>query len=744
MTIWKKIIFSGAFLIFILLSIQGWMFANLVNDEIKSALDHRLETSKDNHIAMIEGFLAGIQENLEIISSHKALENYFTSRYFDDSDGMLTAESSLERYFVRIQKAKPQYREIVLSTINNDPVLHIAKNRPVEKLNPLALVAHSSDPKKIIHRLVESDSGEWILQSIKFLQFSGQVEGFIFLHLPIGHLIKHVFGHLNDINMLYLMTNDERKIVAGSKNIDSIMKKNMIDNDAPGWFIFTSPITELDLKLTLAVDKKSAYSTLNRLKKYEIWFLCLALIFSLIFLSQVAKKITRPIHKLSDWAFNLQQGELDQKKIILPTEISSNDETGKLAESFRTLTQRIIEQNSSLEGLVDRRTSELRQSKEEAEKASLAKSEFLSRMSHELRTPMNAILGFTQLLQMDTQNPLLDSQKKNLERVTSAGNHLLELINEVLDLSTIETGHLNLTIEAMDIAPIVDNVISVSKPLADQRGVSIEYYKVPNKSFIVEVDKLRFKQVVLNLISNAIKYNNPNGTVFISIEEQMGNKLRIGVKDTGDGISNENKDKLFIPFERFDSKFEQIEGAGVGLSISKNLIELMGGTISFESTLGEGSVFYINLSLPEIVSIPPQVNEEPKPIDILMSKDDKLKVLYIDDIKANVIMVEQILNYRPHIEVLSATNALNGIEIATVETPDLILMDIHMPSMDGITAFKKLQTLKETKDIPVIALTADAMSEDINIALNIGFNDYITKPIDVHKFLNTIDKVLAT
>jgi signal transduction histidine kinase/GAF domain-containing protein len=385
---------------------------------------------------------------------------------------------------------------------------------------------------------------------------------------------------------------------------------------------------------------------------------------------------------------------------------------------------------------------ELNQAKDAAEKGSRAKSEFLSRMSHELRTPMNAILGFTQLMEMDTKNPLIDHQRKSLEQVSIAGKHLLKLINEVLDLSNIESGNLALTLESVNLPEAVDEVISMSKLLAEQTGITIVSQGFTSKNYFVEADPLRLKQIALNLISNAIKYNKPNGSVVVTIEERGYNRVRLGVRDTGRGIAKSELGKLFKPFERLDTNPEVIEGTGIGLSISKQLIEMMRGTIGFESVLDKGSYFYCDMVLSSKVSLLLEVEKESNssPTDLVGS--EVKRVLYIDDLPSNVELIKQVLSRRPNIKLLSASKAQDGIEIAREDSPELILMDIQMPDMDGLTAYQRLQAIDETKNIPVIALTADAMDSDIQKALDMGFASYITKPIDVVRFLGVIDKIL--
>lgn len=264
-----------------------------------------------------------------------------------------------------------------------------------------------------------------------------------------------------------------------------------------------------------------------------------------------------------------------------------------LSQANELLENRVKERTASLE----KANKKLMIAKEIAESANQAKSIFLSKMSHELRTPMHAILGFTQLLLLDNKNPLADYQQENMKSVVEAGNHLLDLINEILDLSRVESGKNNLNMEILDMVPLVESVISITKPLADEKGISLDYFSLKKNIYFANVDPLRIKQIVFNLISNAIKYNKPNGSVTVSCERNEGGGGRLGVRDTGYGIDTESRDKIFTPFERLNMNSENIEGTGIGLTISKKFIELMGGTIDFESVLGQGSFFYFDIPL---------------------------------------------------------------------------------------------------------------------------------------------------
>jgi PAS domain S-box-containing protein len=378
--------------------------------------------------------------------------------------------------------------------------------------------------------------------------------------------------------------------------------------------------------------------------------------------------------------------------------------------------------------------------KNEAERANNAKSEFLSSMSHELRTPMNAILGFGQLLEIETG--LNEDQADYVNEMLKAGRHLLELINEVLDLSMIESGNINLSLEPLSCTELIKECFALVNPIA--QGVGITINEAISDDYAVRADRTRLKQVLLNLLSNAIKYNRPQGDVEIRVSAQNGN-VRLAVSDTGYGIPAERQAELFQPFSRLGAEDTPIEGTGIGLTISRRLIEMMGGSIGVTSETGRGSTFWIEL--PETSLALGAQNYHPDDRDNIgrdgNTGEFQHTVLYIEDNPANLRLVAQILGKNPQLQLITAHNPELGLELAMAHKPNLILLDINLPGMDGYQVLSVLRSLESAKKTPVIAISANATQRDIERGIAAGFNEYITKPIDVVRFVQTVNRLLA-
>jgi PAS domain S-box-containing protein len=374
----------------------------------------------------------------------------------------------------------------------------------------------------------------------------------------------------------------------------------------------------------------------------------------------------------------------------------------------------------------------LRQAESEANRANRAKSEFLSRMSHELRTPMNAILGFAQLLEMDDPNP---EQGEALAHILRGGRHLLDLINEVLDISRIEAGRLSLSLEPVEIAETLTESFDLVQPLARQREIRLS--APVGCACHVLGDRQRLKQVLINLISNAIKYNRANGTVTV-ICERRDERLRISIADTGIGIPAEKRDSLFIPFERLGAEHGAIEGTGLGLALAKRLVEAMEGTMGVESTLGEGSMFWLELPITESPVHRAELMDAPPPP--MVEHDRGHTVLYIEDNLPNLRLVERLFERRPSLTLRVASSGAAGLDMARQNPPDVVLLDLNLPDMEGRDVLLRLH--EQSAQTPVIVLTADATPGQRTRLEEAGAFAYLTKPLDVRKFFEVLDRAI--
>ncbi|HEV7485535.1 MAG TPA: PAS domain S-box protein, partial [Thermoanaerobaculia bacterium] len=381
----------------------------------------------------------------------------------------------------------------------------------------------------------------------------------------------------------------------------------------------------------------------------------------------------------------------------------------------------------------------LREAKEEADRANYAKSEFLSRMSHELRTPLNAILGFGQLL--ERQNPTAQ-QRARVDHIMSAGRHLLNLINEVLDLSRIEAGHLQLSVEPVAVADVLEEALDLMRPLAAERAMQLVVDARLDKDLFVLADRQRLKQVLLNLLTNAVKYTAIRGRIAVSVQHSGPTTTRIVVTDTGAGIATEKLVRLFTPFDRLDVEQSGVEGTGLGLALCQRLMHAMAGDIGVKSAAGKGSAFWIEL---------PAVDSPLKALSRNRTRavDDASmagagKILYIEDNLSNLTLVEEMLAEQPGIELLTAMQGGLGLELARQHSPDLILLDLHLPDLRGHEVLARLRQEEITRDIPVVVISADATARQIQRLMAAGARSYLTKPLDIGQFFRVIDEAMRT
>ncbi len=403
------------------------------------------------------------------------------------------------------------------------------------------------------------------------------------------------------------------------------------------------------------------------------------------------------------------------------------------------LTEELRERGAKMEAEIYQRSQELRELNRQLEAANHAKSEFLSRVSHELRTPLTAILGFSEFLAMAE---LGEQEKRFVAAIYRAGQHLLELINEVLAISSIESGHFAMSVGPVPLEPILKDVVELTRPLAESHSVTLECDDGTASALYVSADQQRLKQVCINLLSNAIKYNRPGGRAYVSVEEAHDGHVRLSIADSGFGIPPESLDRLFVPFERLDAARRGIDGTGLGLALSRALTEAMGARMGASSVVGQGSTFWIELAVTEPAALVAEESEVDTTTAIRPC-DGQPCVLYIEDVVANIQLVEEVIKLRPGVRLISAMLGGTGVDLAREHRPDLILLDLHLPDIDGLEVLRRLRADPATETIPVVILSADATRSQCDALMAAGAARYLTKPMRVRQLLEVLDGILG-
>ena len=469
--------------------------------------------------------------------------------------------------------------------------------------------------------------------------------------------------------------------------------------------------------------------------------------------SLVGPVVSRPYGELLDaWSLELDFPDETARAVFCKERRERRGEGSFDVRTRDGRTLRVMDRRTSegiivktISDLTDdvRREEELRIARTAAEAGSAAKSEFLSSMSHELRTPLNAILGFAQHLQRDKKEPLSERHKERLQQILKGGEHLLRLIDDILDLSHIEAGGVSISTEPVRVADVLDEVVKTLASMAAREGIEVVLGEMPSELPMIAADRTRFVQILTNYGSNAIKYNRRNGRVTFSVSTLDSERIRITVTDTGMGIAADKHDTLFQPFQRAGQEMGTIQGTGIGLVITKRLAVLMQGSVGFRSVAGEGSEFWVDMPRDASGARPSARLALPTEEHARLSAQGRRLVLYVEDNRANVVFMKDLVNTLENIDLVSTPTAEMGVDFARSRRPEVIIMDINLAGMSGFDALRLLRGWPETKDIPVIALTAAASERDKQRGLAAGFDRYLTKPVKVDELVTALEALLS-
>ena len=764
--------------------VSGWVsYAQLKTTTIEKS-KQQMGTLLEQYALYADSFIHSVESNIQLFSNNALLQRYMVTQSEEERYEIL--QPLLMKQLQSYQKAYPLYYEFRLIFPDGFEDLRLV-NRSIDNVtmheagNPF-IKTMLDEVEGVFSRVQRNpDNGELALyvatalnlrdRSIEGATAAPEFRGFLVLTIDISEMMKQMeMGRLGDDGFLFtvdstgaaeLYPEGLADMLAGQYVTRQQMADLMVDQTTTdmvgGGELSLAPIVETSFLGSDGYMKGIkihdhfvllAWLPLNEInqKTRDLALIVtgitvIAVLITVILLFSILDYfVLRPIQKLRDAANEIGRGVLTAS-----IDMDHDDEAGDLAKSFDEMRKSMQRSHENLERLVDERTVEVRHALEEVEKSSQAKSNFLSRMSHELRTPLNAILGFSQLYEFD-QN-LTGHQKANAREINNAGEHLLSLVDEVLDLSKIEAGRLELSLETISLSKVLDNCRVLTSSLAKAHGISIDFEGGKCEELFVYADYMRAKQVFLNLLSNAVKYNQEHGSVSIYCISKEDDFIRINVRDTGPGIADDKLLQLFEPFNRLGAEYSSTEGTGIGLLITKQLVELMGGRLGIESEPGKGSTFWVELKTSTASDSGSGIEyaDEPLAVDAVRIKHaENVRILVAEDNETNQEVLRQqlsLLGY--HADFVD--NGLDALEQWRCGDYQLLLTDIHMPQMDGYELVSSIRKTKQFADnrIPLIAFTADAMRGQSQRCLDAGMDDYIAKPVHMEDLERILGKWLS-